>query len=200
MKEYLVICLILLAVVAALLAGYYIWLSMCFTKGTYGKNKIGGLLRRYSLSRNFKVLDDVTMSNGGQTVTVDHVMVGFFGILFVTVLQGKGEFYGDLKEKKWTFSDNGKKVSFDNPVLANQEKIELFRRIMSQKKIYNLPIEAVVTVVGFGKQTPIYLTNAANENTVFSVKAFRKYLNNVKFEKDNNLDVEELAKVIRGLN
>ena len=128
------------------------------------------------------------------------MLVGFFGLLFVSALQGKGDFYGDLKEPRWSFVDDEKKVRFDNPVLEMDKKIELFRRLMAQKKVYNLKVDSAVVIVGTKSDVPMYLSHMREENIVMTVKEFKRFLEKEKFEKDNDVDVEEIAKLLDGLN
>ena len=130
MQTSLIVIVVIAAVIAFAIAAWYLRKSLLFSKGTYGKQTVKSILKRYALSRNYKVLENVTLNYEGKTQTIDFVLVGFFGLLFVSALQGKGDFYGDLKEPRWSFVDDEKKVRFDNPVLEMDKKIELFRRLM----------------------------------------------------------------------
>ena len=113
------------------------------------------------------------------------MLVGFFGLLFVSALQGEGDFYGDLKEPRWSFvdADHDRKVRFDNPVLEMDKKVDLFRRLMSQKKVYNLKIDTAVVVVGTKSEVPMYLSHMGEENIVMTVKDFKRFLEKEKFER-----------------
>ena len=177
MQTSLIVIVVIAAVIAVAIAAWYLRKSLLFSKGTYGKQTVKSILKRYALSRNYKVLENVTLNYEGKTQTIDFVLVGFFGLLFVSALQGKGDFYGDLKEPRWSFVDDEKKVRFDNPVLEMDKKIELFRRLV-----------------------PMYLSHMREENIVMTVKEFKRFLEKEKFEKDNNVDVEEIAKLLDGLN
>ena len=193
MQTSLIVIVVIAAVIAVAIAAWYLRKSLLFSKGTYGKQTVKSILKRYALSRNYKVLENVTQ-------TIDFVLVGFFGLLFVSALQGKGDFYGDLKEPRWSFVDDEKKVRFDNPVLEMDKKIELFRRLMAQKKVYNLKVDSAVVIVGTKSDVPMYLSHMREENIVMTVKEFKRFLEKEKFEKDNNVDVEEIAKLLDGLN
>ncbi len=46
----------------------------------------------------------------------------------------------------------------------------------------------------------MYLSHMREENIVMTVKEFKRFLEKEKFEKDNNVDVEEIAKLLDGLN
>lgn len=200
MQTSLIVIVVIAAVIAVAIAAWYLRKALLFSKGTYGKQTVKSILKRYALSRNYKVLENVTLNYEGKTQTIDFVLVGFFGLLFVSALQGKGDFYGDLKEPRWSFVDDEKKVRFDNPVLEMDKKIELFRRLMAQKKVYNLKVDSAVVIVGTKSDVPMYLSHMREENIVMTVKEFKRFLEKEKFEKDNNVDVEEIAKLLDGLN
>lgn len=196
---FAVIAVVLVALAVVLLC--YLRKSMLFSKGNYGKKTVKSILNRYAISRNYKVLENVQLQLDGKTQTIDFVLVGFFGLLFVSALQGEGDFYGDLKEPRWSFvdADHDRKVRFDNPVLEMDKKVDLFRRLMSQKKVYNLKIDTAVVVVGTKSEVPMYLSHMGEENIVMTVKDFKRFLEKEKFEKDNNVDVAAIAQTIASL-
>ena len=196
METYLIAIVVIAVIVAVATAAWYLRKMLLFSKGTYGKKTVNAILRRYALSHNFKVLENVTVRCDGKEQTIDFVLVGFFGLLFVSALQGKGDFYGDLKEARWSFVDDEKKVRFDNPVLEMDKKIELFRRLMAQKRVYNLKVDSAVVVVSSKSNVPMYLSHMRSENIVMTTKEFKRFLQKEKFEKDNNVDVPALTKML----
>ena len=191
--------LVIVVVVAAVIVAWYLQKTIRFSKGNYGKSAVKSALHRYALTHNYKVLENVQMQLDGQTQTIDYVLVGFFGLLFVSALQGKGDFYGDFKEPRWTFVDDEKKVRFDNPVLEMDKKLEIFRRLMAQKKVYNIKVDSAVVISSTKSDIPMYLSHVRDENIVMSLKEFKKFLGAEKFEKDNGLDVEKICDVLSHL-
>lgn len=202
MKTSVVVTLAVVVLIAAILIAWYFQKHIRFAKGKYGKQTVKSILQRFALSHNYKLLENVQISCNGQTQTIDFVLVGFFGLMFVSALQGQGDFYGDFKEPRWTFvdEDNNKKVRFNNPVLEMDKKLDLFRKLMAQKKVYNLKIDPAVVVVGTKSETPLYLSHVREENIVMTVDEFKKFLLKEKFEKDNDLDVEEITKLLQNLH
>ena len=83
---FAVIAVVLVALAVVLL--WYLRKSMLFSKGNYGKKTVKSILNRYAISRNYKVLENVQLQLDGKTQTIDFVLVGFFGLLFVSALQG----------------------------------------------------------------------------------------------------------------
>ena len=194
---------ILIAVVAfcaAVFIAWYLMKNLRFTKGNYGKQTVKSILKRFAFPRKYKVLENVSMELDGKTQTIDFVMVGEFGLLFVSALQGKGDFYGDFTEEYWSFVDNEKKVRFLNPVKEMDKKLDMFRRLMAKKKVYNLKIESAVVIVGSKADAPMYLSHVGKENIVMTVNQIKKLLEKEKFEQDNNIDVAAVTDVLSNLH
>lgn len=199
MSSNLIITCILVALVAAVVVAWYLGKSVRFSKGNYGKKTVKSVLRRYAATHNFKLLENVEMELDSSSQTIDFVLVGFFGLIFVSALQGKGDFYGDFKEEKWTFVDEEQRIRFNNPVIEMDKKLEMFRRIIAQKKVYNLKVDTAIVVVSTKTDVPMYLSNVRENNPVMNVEQFRKMLGNEKYERDNNVDVDAVCKVLREL-
>lgn len=199
MSSNLIITCILVALVAAVVVAWYLGKSVRFSKGNYGKKTVKSVLRRYAATHNFKLLENVEMELDSSSQTIDFVLVGFFGLIFVSALQGKGDFYGDFKEEKWTFVDEEQRIRFNNPVIEMDKKLEMFRRIIAQKKVYNLKVDTAIVVVSTKTDVPMYLSNVRENNPVMNVEQFRKMLGNEKYELDNNVDMDTVCKVLREL-
>ena len=54
-------------------------------------------------------------------------------------------------------------------------------------------------VVSTKTDVPMYLSNVRENNPVMNVEQFRKMLGNEKYERDNNVDVDAVCKVLREL-
>lgn len=200
MNNSVIILIAVVAFCAAVFIAWYLMKNLRFTKGNYGKQTVKSILKRFAFPRKYKVLENVSMELDGKTQTIDFVMVGEFGLLFVSALQGKGDFYGDFTEEYWSFVDNEKKVRFLNPVKEMDKKLDMFRRLMAKKKVYNLKIESAVVIVGSKADAPMYLSHAGKENIVMTVNQFKKLLEKEKFEQDNNIDVAAVTDVLSNLH
>ena len=200
MNNSVIILIAVVAFCAAVFIAWYLMKNLRFTKGNYGKQTVKSILKRFAFPRKYKVLENVSMELDGKTQTIDFVMVGEFGLLFVSALQGKGDFYGDFTEEYWSFVDNEKKVRFLNPVKVMDKKLDMFRRLMAKKKIYNLKIESAVVIVGSKADAPMYLSHVGKENIVMTVNQFKKLLEKEKFEQDNNIDVAAVTDVLSNLH
>lgn len=200
MNNSVIILIAVVAFCAAVFIAWYLMKNLRFTKGNYGKQTVKSILKRFAFPRKYKVLENVSMELDGKTQTIDFVMVGEFGLLFVSALQGKGDFYGDFTEEYWSFVDNEKKVRFLNPVKEMDKKLDMFRRLMAKKKVYNLKIESAVVIVGSKADAPMYLSHVGKENIVMTVNQFKKFLEKEKFEQDNNIDVAAVTDVLSNLH
>ncbi len=200
MNNSVIILIAVVAFCAAVFIAWYLMKNLRFTKGNYGKQTVKSILKRFAFPRKYKVLENVSMELDGKTQTIDFVMVGEFGLLFVSALQGKGDFYGDFTEEYWSFVDNEKKVRFLNPVKEMDKKLDMFRRLMAKKKVYNLKIESAVVIVGSKADAPMYLSHVGKENIVMTVNQFKKLLEKEKFEQDNNIDVTAVTDVLSNLH
>lgn len=200
MNNSVIILIAVVAFCAAVFIAWYLMKNLRFTKGNYGKQTVKSILKRFAFPRKYKVLENVSMELDGKTQTIDFVMVGEFGLLFVSALQGKGDFYGDFTEEYWSFVDNEKKVRFLNPVKEMDKKLDMFRRLMAKKKVYNLKIESSVVIVGSKADAPMYLSHVGKENIVMTVNQFKKLLEKEKFEQDNNIDVAAVTDVLSNLH
>ena len=200
MNNSVIILIAVVAFCAAVFIAWYLMKNLRFTKGNYGKQTVKSILKRFAFPRKYKVLENVSMELDGKTQTIDFVMVGEFGLLFVSALQGKGDFYGDFTEEYWSFVDNEKKVRFLNPVKEMDKKLDMFRRLMAKKKVYNLKIESAVVIVGSKADAPMYLSHVGKENIVMTVNQFKKLLEKEKFEQDNNIDGAAVTDVLSNLH
>ena len=200
MNNSVIILIAVVAFCAAVFIAWYLMKNLRFTKGNYGKQTVKSILKRFAFPRKYKVLENVSMELDGKTQTIDFVIVGEFGLLFVSALQGKGDFYGDFTEEYWSFVDNEKKVRFLNPVKEMDKKLDMFRRLMAKKKVYNLKIESAVVIVGSKADAPMYLSHVGKENIVMTVNQFKKLLEKEKFEQDNNIDVAAVTDVLSNLH
>ena len=193
--------IVIAAVIAVVGITWYLQKTVRFAKGKYGKQSVKSILQRYAVSRNFKVLENVQIELEGKTQTIDFVLVGFFGVIFVSALQGKGDFYGDFTEEYWSFVDEeNQKIRFLNPVFEMDKKIEMFRRVAAHKKMYNIKVEPAIVVVSSKADAPLYLSHVREDNLVMNVSQFKKFLLDEKFEKDNNVDMNALVDLMKNLH
>ena len=176
---------------------FYLYRSSFFRKGEYGKHFVSKALKRYASPRGMTVLSDVSISNGNENAHFDHVLIGYFGVLFVQSIQGAGSFWGDGKQDTWAFSDEKSKTKllFKNPFDEMNAKLSIFRSVLAQNKQYKVPVDSAVVIVTLGDAPRMYLSNIKDSDTIMLDSQLSAFLRDERFEKDNGVDVEAVAKL-----
>ena len=176
---------------------FYLYRSSFFRKGEYGKHFVSKALKRYASPRGMTVLSDVSISNGNENAHFDHVLIGYFGVLFVQSIQGAGSFWGDGKQDTWAFSDEKSKTKllFKNPFDEMNAKLSIFRSVLAQNKQYKVPVDSAVVIVTLGDAPRMYLSNIKDSDTIMLDSQLSAFLRDERFEKDNGIDMEAVAKL-----
>jgi len=186
--------ILIVLIIASLLA--YLNRGAYFKKGEYGKHFVGKQLKSYSSNRDVTILSDVSVNDGEKAVHFDHVLIGYFGVLFLQSIQGSGSFWGDGKQEYWAFTDSGKsKIIFKNPLTEMDEKVQVFRRALGKNKVYNVPVHSAVVIVTMGQAPKMYLSNIKDDGSILLEKQLREYLHSEMFEQDNKVDPKAIAEI-----
>lgn len=190
--------MVLLIIIVLILAGLLTWWvskyviqASQYKKGVLGLNRVHGMLKKYCALRSFKTLRDVTLSDRKDTAHADHVIIGFFGIILLQNIQGKGEYFGDDTMDTWTYIDEkGAKQRIASPYKASVQAEEVLRRRLAQDGVYNVQIESYVVLSGDKEKT---MYNGRKNTKILTVAGLKKLLGHSRYEKDNDIDVEQLA-------
>ncbi|MEG0693041.1 MAG: nuclease-related domain-containing protein [Oscillospiraceae bacterium] len=159
--------------------------------GIDGEKKVARVLKKYAGIRSYKVINDLYLPLYDKTTQIDHVLVGFFGILVVETKNLAGEVYGDPKKKEWLHVVGTKKHQLYNPLMQNQAHIDCIRHILGKENMYSVNIESLV--VFSNKKVQLYVPNKL---PIINIKKLKKYLHKDRFEKDNNFDVEQITNIL----
>lgn len=159
--------------------------------GIDGEKKVARVLRKFAGIRSFKVINDLYLPLYDKTTQIDHVLIGFFGILVIETKNLKGEIYGDPKKKDWLHIVGDQKHKLYNPLMQNQAHIDCIRHILGTENIYSVNIESLV--VFSNKKVQLFVPNKL---PVINIKKLNKLLHKERFEKDNNFDVEKITNVL----
>lgn len=194
MKEYLPYIIIgaaILLVILVLVANSLLRQHKLKKLGIEGEKKVARVLRKFAGIRSFKVLNDVYLPLYDKTTQVDHILVGFFGLLVIETKNLAGEVYGDPKKKEWLHIVGKERHKLYNPLMQNQAHIDCIRHILGKANIYNVQIESLVVFTR--NKTELYLPKGL---PIIKIKQLRKFLKQERFAKDNNLDVEKVVQVL----
>lgn len=178
------IILLILAAIVLILAFFIIK-----SKATPGNKKLLSLLHRFALIRSFKVIDDINLPlSDEKTSHIDHILIGFFGIMVINKCDFNGTVYGDIRDKEWvsvlTKNNIDKKTRFKNPISENQESVEAIRKVFLKENIYKINIESY-TVFTNKKAALSIKPNLP----IMTLKAFKKLISKSKYSETGPVDV-----------
>lgn len=126
---------------------------------------------------------------------IDHILIGFFGIMVVNTQNLPGSIYGDGRGKNWTHvvTKNGRetKTSFPNPLLENQQAVDAVREVLSTNGVYKVNIES--WVVFTRKKASLNLPKGLS---VLGIKNFKKLLKKSRYSADGNVNVPQVASLL----
>lgn len=164
-------------------------------KGVDGTKKVSRVLKRFAGIRSFKVLNDLTLKTAKKNVHIDHILIGFFGIMVVNTQNLPGSIYGDGRGKSWTHvvtkNDRETKTSFPNPLLENQQAVDTVREVLSTNGVYKVNIES--WVVFTRKKASLNLPKGLS---VLGIKDFKKLLKKSRYSADGNVNVPQVASLL----
>ncbi|MEG2295421.1 MAG: nuclease-related domain-containing protein [Oscillospiraceae bacterium] len=178
-----------------ILVGFFIWKKQSSNddnpKALNGA--VSRILRGYCVLRDTQVVSNVNLQYQNQTIHIDHMMIGAFGILLIGNLYSKGEVYGSLTDKKLVVSKDKVKKYIENPYAKQLEHTEFLRNYFAKSKIYRVIFESIVVYTGNEKNTPIFFDH---EQKIVRLSALKAYINKVKFEKNNGVEVQKVIDAI----
>lgn len=159
--------------------------------GIEGEKKVAKILKGFSRIRNYKVINDLYLPLYDKTTQIDHILIGFFGVLVIETKNSGGEIYGDPKKKEWLHTIGSKRHYIYNPLMQNQAHIDCIRHIFGKENVYNLNIESLVVFTN--KKVNLYVPNKL---PIIKVKKLNKFLRQDRFQQDNDVDVEKLYSIL----
>lgn len=187
---YIAAAIVAVAAVGAIFLVRLLKLRKLRKLGIDGEKMVAKVLKRYAGIRSYRVINDLYLPLYDKTTQIDHILIGFFGLLVIETKNYKGEVYGDPKKKEWTHIVGGEKHSFYNPLMQNQAHIDCIRHILGLEGIYNVNIESLVVFTN--KKLDLYVPS---KMPIIKLKRLKKYLRQPRFDKDNEYDVAMLEAV-----
>lgn len=188
------------AILAALiLAAVLVKLLMSWNerkKGVDGLHRVQRLLKKFAGIRHFQVLSGLSLPLKGKPVLIDHILIGFFGIMLISVRNAQGAIYGNGRDKNWvrvvTKHEQEKRGSFANPIPQNQECLEAVREVLLANHIYKTSIENYIV---FANKKAVL--NTERGLPVLTYPQLKKLLKKSKYSADGDVDVERLTAVLK---
>lgn len=193
MKEhiYLIGGICLAVLILAIVLAVYLRRRRIRKLGLEGEKKVAGILKRFAAPRSYRVLNDVYLPLYDKTTQIDHILVGFFGILVIETKNISGELYGDPKKKDWLHIVGSKRHTLYNPLMQNQAHIDCLRHLLAKDGLYRLNLESLIVFPK--KKLEVYLPSGLPTVTG---KQLPRFLRQDRFQKDNGLDVDAIVACI----
>ena len=190
MKYWIISGFILTMVVVVIILIAYVKKQKAIKIGKDGEKMVSRALKKYAGIRSYKVINDLYLPLYDKTTQIDHVLIGFFGILVVETKNVSGEVYGDPKKKDWLHimgKKNQLRHNLYNPLMQNQTHVDCVRHHLGLEKIYNVNIESVI--VFSSKKVQLFMPKNL---PVVKLNKLKKFLHHPRFDKDVNVDVDKL--------
>ena len=153
---------------------------------------VTALMKRFALRNDCKVLGPVTLHRGEQTVRLDSVAVGWFGVLGVMALGYNGKIYGNPQDKEWLWTSADRREAFANPINECALAARVMREALMNAGVRSPETEAVFVFTD-GKAELCIPRSVAPMH----LKDFRAYLRKDKFRADKGYDVEKMAAALQ---
>ena len=186
-----------IAIILIALSIYLVNRSKQKKDGTLSCKKVASILRNFAGIRSFKVINNVDLPLGdGRCTHIDHILIGFFGLMVLENRSERGVIYGEAREREWisvVTNKNGseKRTKFKNPVTLNQEHCEAIRSIFQKEKIYKIDMESYVIFT----DPKIQLSTQPNL-PILNLKKFKKLLSHSRYSGNGPVDVPAVYQAI----
>lgn len=158
-------------------------------------------LNSYARPRKYRVLNNVSVETKNGTKTVDHILVGSFGMLFVNDLLLDGDYYGQLTDERWACNKTDKQTDtttrvgmVENPLLGARACMDAAVALLTRHGIYNVSADAVA--VKAHKKGEFIVTNG--KGRVFTLRSLGSCLRQDWIEKNDGQDADKICAILEG--
>lgn len=163
-----------------------------FQNKSSGHRKVTSTLKKYAFLRSYKVLSDYKFNYKGKIITIDNILIGFFGIMIVTDINVAGEVYiEEGRNTEWLNIENSKKTKFGNPLTESLDYINAIKVMLREQKVANTMVENLIVFTD--KKVELY---KPNKLPIIKITELSKYIHQSKYDKDNEYDVEQIVEIL----
>ncbi len=149
------------------------------------------VLKSYAARNDCRVLGPLTLTKGERTVTLDCVLVGWFGVLGVKSLGYNGQVYGNPKDAQWLWSSTGKRENFPNPINDCALAARLMREALMQAGVRNPDSEAVYVFTD--SKVELFIPRDAG---AMKLADLRSLLRKDKYHTDKGHDLDKMCQAL----
>jgi len=109
-----------------------------------GEELVTRAIQDHFKSRDYHLLNHITLEHKSSTTQIDHILVSRFGVFVIETKNYSGWIFGDPKNDSWTQVKFNAKYKFQNPIHQN------YRHVQAVQELLNfLPSSAIQSVVVF---------------------------------------------------
>ena len=95
-----------------------------------GEKTVARILQSNFNTRDYHLLNHVTLEFRGNTTQIDHILVSRFGIFVIETKDYKGWIFADANHDTWTQVIFKAKFKFRNPIKQNSRHIQAVRELL----------------------------------------------------------------------
>jgi len=137
----------ILAIVAALLAGFFAGCSRTYQLQNHGEVIVSSELTKAFSAPKYHLLNNLTIPVENGTTQIDHVLVSRYGVFVIETKHYKGWIFANPKSSMWTQVFFKQKFKFQNPLRQNYKHVKAVQALLDF-----LPPECVRPAVVFTGQ------------------------------------------------
>lgn len=189
-----IIAIIAVAILAAVLMTVY----YCKKKnakfrqrGIKGEKKVSRILKKKTIGRPWKVINDIYLPLYDKTTQVDHILIGPFGVLVLETKNYVGEVYGSPSDREWSQVCGHEKHKFYNPLMQNKTHIDCIRHLFVKENIFNIDMTGLVVFAD--KKVQLYMPK---DLPILRINKLKRELRKSKYDKDKGVDVDKIYRAI----
>ncbi len=157
------------------------------------KEKVVRQIRNFARQNQFRFIAPLQLENKGDSVCLDAVLIGYFGVLGVIALGYNGEVYGKAEDENWVqITPKGERNTFRSPEKESAIALRALRNGLISEKQKNIPVE-VVYVFG-DKNAQLGIPRSLG---VMRSKDLKNLLGKDRFLDDCGLDLDAVENAIK---
>ena len=126
-------------------------------KGVAGEKHVANLLSKLP-QKEYKIINNLLISQNGNTTQIDHVVVSEYRIFVIETKFYQGQIYGGTNSDYWTQNIYGNKYSLRNPIHQNHGHIHALTALLP-----NIHPDLFIPLVTFSRQASV---SCADNKTV----------------------------------
>lgn len=153
--------------------------------------KVLAPVQRFARVRGYKVLNDLTLYYKGEGAHYDAVLVGYFGIAFVTAVGLGGEIYGSGDEDTWLQVFEGERSRFESPLITSSQQVKVMRAVLSDEGI---KVPLIDPLVVFTQKSAV--VNVPRNVLHMRLAQLGASLDKAKYITDNGIEMEKVVEAL----